>query len=129
MFAQMRLSFPPYMFYLPRLIYPPQLTNRSVLGISPKTDILGHISSLPAEERPAAHATVCAIESTAMMRQEPQPGLGELMEYLEKRGVRKGICTRNFEYVRPNSFSSFRSLPLFGFCIETRRYRREGFVK
>ena len=38
-----------------------------------------------------------AIERTAMAAQKPQPGLVALMEYLERRGVRKGICTRNFE--------------------------------
>ena len=40
-----------------------------------------------------------AIEATAMLKQQPQAGLMELMSYLEFRGVRKGICTRNFEYV------------------------------
>lgn len=61
-----------------------------------------------------------------MLRQEPQPGLEELMEYLEKRGVRKGICTRNFEYVRLEfsffSCSLFRFFPPFmGFCVEIGR--------
>ncbi|MCJ1462769.1 hypothetical protein MMC07_001372 [Pseudocyphellaria aurata] len=38
-----------------------------------------------------------AIESTAMLVQEPQPGLQELMTYLEEKGVRMAICTRNFD--------------------------------
>ena len=33
-----------------------------------------------------------------MLSQEPQPGLTELIEYLERRGVKMGLCTRNFEY-------------------------------
>jgi phosphoglycolate phosphatase-like HAD superfamily hydrolase len=37
------------------------------------------------------------IESKAMTDQKPQPGLIALMEYLQSRGVRKGICTRNFD--------------------------------
>ncbi|KAL9640050.1 MAG: hypothetical protein Q9164_000535 [Protoblastenia rupestris] len=32
-----------------------------------------------------------------MLLQEPQPGLVELIEYLEVRGVRMGLCTRNFD--------------------------------
>ena len=39
------------------------------------------------------------IERNAMAAQKPQPGLVALMEYLQKKDVRKGICTRNFEYV------------------------------
>jgi hypothetical protein len=32
-----------------------------------------------------------------MELQVPQAGLVTLMEFLDKKGVRKGICTRNFE--------------------------------
>jgi len=42
-------------------------------------------------------AKIRAIEQEAMAAQKPQPGLGELMGYLRDRGVRRGICTRNFE--------------------------------
>lgn len=38
-----------------------------------------------------------AIEREAMLAQQPQPGLVELMDYLERRGVRRALCTRNFE--------------------------------
>ena len=86
------------------------MANRSALGISPKTDILGHISSLPMEEQPAAHAIIRAIESEAMLHQEPQPGLEELIGYLEKKRVRMGICTRNFEYVSTKIFSDWFSV-------------------
>jgi len=43
------------------------------------------------------------IEGEAMLKQQPQAGLIPLMEYLESRGVRKGICTRNFESVLSSS--------------------------
>ena len=32
-----------------------------------------------------------------MIKQEPQPGLLELISYLESRNVRMGLCTRNFD--------------------------------
>ena len=34
-----------------------------------------------------------------MRTQQPQPGLVELMDYLQARGLPRGLCTRNFEYV------------------------------
>ena len=71
--------------------------SRAALSISPKTDILDHIHSLPEPQQSAAQASIRAIESEAMLLQEPQPGLNELMEYLENRGVRMALCTRNFE--------------------------------
>lgn len=56
--------------------------------------------SLPTlEEKAAAAAKVKAIEQKAMLTQQPQPGLVALMDYLEGRGVRRALCTRNFEYV------------------------------
>ena len=39
------------------------------------------------------------IERKAMRVQKPQAGLTELMAYVDSRGLRKGICTRNFECV------------------------------
>lgn len=45
-----------------------------------------------------------------MLEQEAQPGLHELISYLESRGVRMGLCTRNFEYVWP-PFSFFLPFP------------------
>lgn len=72
---------------------------RKVLSISSKTDILEHIYSLPAEHQPEAMGAIREIESTAMTLQEPQPGLEKLMGYLETRGVRRALCTRNFESV------------------------------
>ncbi len=81
---------------------------RQVLSIRKPTDILSHINSLPLQlptpptpatplnHRPTALAAIRAIERTAMTQQIPQPGLLELMTYLERREIRKGLCTRNF---------------------------------
>ncbi|KAH7350887.1 HAD-like domain-containing protein [Rhexocercosporidium sp. MPI-PUGE-AT-0058] len=70
---------------------------RSALGIDKSRDILDHIHSLPTSEQEAAQEKIRAIERSAMISQEPQPGLQSLMEYLETRKIPKGICTRNFE--------------------------------
>lgn len=70
---------------------------RSALGIPKSVDILGHISSLASEEAARAHKAIRDIERNAMSKQTPQPGLQELMSYLDQRGIRKGICTRNFD--------------------------------
>lgn len=71
---------------------------RAALNISKKTDILEHIYALPtAEAREEAMESIRNIERTAMALQEPQPGLVELMTYLDTRGIPKGICTRNFD--------------------------------
>jgi len=70
---------------------------RNALGIDKSTDILDHVHALPENEQKGAHDKIQAIERKAMKVQKPQPGLNELMEYLAKRNIRKGICTRNFE--------------------------------
>ncbi|KAI0434452.1 HAD-like protein [Xylaria sp. FL1042] len=71
---------------------------RSVLGIPKTTDILTHISSLPTRaSQEEAMDAIRAIEREAMASQVAQPGLRTLMSYLEDRGIRKAICTRNFE--------------------------------
>ena len=72
---------------------------RSALGISKGEDILDSIYALPESEQQAAHEKIQAIERRAMEKQVPQAGLVSLMEYLDSKGVKKGICTRNFEYV------------------------------
>ncbi|OAA69572.1 HAD-like domain protein [Cordyceps fumosorosea ARSEF 2679] len=69
---------------------------RAALGITKAVDIIDHMNALPAAEQPAAHAAVQGIERAAMAKQAPQPGLDELMRYLDARGVPKAICTRNF---------------------------------
>lgn len=70
---------------------------RTVLGITQPTDILDHIESLPHPEKTAALEAIRAIERKAMASQTPQPGLTSLMAYLDARGIRKAICTRNFD--------------------------------
>lgn len=71
---------------------------RNALNISKKTDILEHVYSLPTPEaREEAMKSIRHIERTAMALQQPQPGLVELMAYLDKRRIPKGICTRNFD--------------------------------
>jgi len=73
---------------------------RSVLNIPKSTDILEHVYSLPSGSGPGsqeeAMESIRAIERTMMVEQVAQPGLVELMSYLDSKGVRKGICTRNF---------------------------------
>lgn len=67
-------------------------------GIGKGVDILDHIYALPtAEEQQEAHAKIQAVERRAMEKQVPQAGFVSLMEFLDGKGVRKGICTRNFE--------------------------------
>ena len=71
---------------------------RAALNIPKSIDILDHIRSL-ASNPPAQAAAAKAIkdiERDAMTEQTPQPGLVELMTYLEGRDVRKALCTRNF---------------------------------
>lgn len=70
---------------------------RSALGITKEVDILDHIYSLPESDQAAAHEKIQAIEREAMAKQIPQAGLVTLMEYLDKKGIKKGICTRNFD--------------------------------
>ncbi|GES60979.1 HAD superfamily hydrolase [Aspergillus terreus] len=71
---------------------------RAALGIDKKVDILHHIRSLPTiEAQTEAANKIKAIEREAMRHQQPQPGLVELMDYLQDKGVKRALCTRNFE--------------------------------
>ncbi|CAK3946450.1 uncharacterized hydrolase YOR131C [Lecanosticta acicola] len=70
---------------------------RAALGISKQVDILDHIHALSEPEQTEAFAKVQDIERTAMAKQVPQAGLVTLMEFLDRNGIRKGICTRNFD--------------------------------
>lgn len=79
---------------------------RAALNIPKSTDILGHLHSLstapddstnpPTSPRQRASNAIETIERDAMAVQTPQPGLVELMTYLDKRKVPKALCTRNF---------------------------------
>ncbi|PVH98261.1 HAD-like protein [Periconia macrospinosa] len=95
---------------------------RSALGITKATDILDHIYALPEPAQSEAHEKVRAIEREAMTKQQPQEGLVELMRYLDERGVRKGICTRNFDAPVAHLLTTF--LPTTSFApIITRAFR------
>lgn len=72
---------------------------RQALDIPKSVDILEHIYTLDAAGQEQAHKKIQAIEREAMAQQVPQIGLVALMEALDRGGVRKGICTWNFEYV------------------------------
>ncbi|KAI1178541.1 HAD-like protein [Nemania sp. FL0916] len=81
---------------------------RAVLSIPRTTDILAHIVGLPtAAERETAMEAIRSIEREAMAAQVPQPGLRALMTYLQSQGIRKGICTRNFEQPVTHLLSKF----------------------
>ncbi|OTA90492.1 hypothetical protein M434DRAFT_397943 [Hypoxylon sp. CO27-5] len=96
---------------------------RAVLGIPKSTDILEHVYSLPTpSQQEAAMESIRAIERQSMREQVAQPGLADLMAYLEARGVRKGICTRNFEQPVTHLLTKF----LAGFAfhpVVTRDFR------
>ena len=70
---------------------------RAALDIPKQVDILDHIHALPDGDQAEAYAKIQAIERQAMEKQIPQAGLVSLMEYLDEKGIHKGICTRNFE--------------------------------
>ncbi|KAL9080912.1 MAG: hypothetical protein Q9157_000412 [Trypethelium eluteriae] len=94
----------------------------SALEIPKSVDILDHIHSLPEKEQQIAQEKIQAIERRAMLVQKPQAGLLELMEYLTERGVRKGICTRNFDTPVNHLLTNFMPSQLFDPII-TRAFR------
>jgi HAD superfamily hydrolase (TIGR01549 family) len=95
---------------------------RKALNIEKPTDILDHIYSLPETEQEEAQGKVRDIERAAMKSQQPQAGLVELMEYLDSRGVKKGICTRNFDAPVTHLLTTF--LPTSKFHpVVTREFR------
>ncbi|KAK3309163.1 HAD-like domain-containing protein [Chaetomium strumarium] len=96
---------------------------RSALGIAKSVDILEHVYSLPtAEQQHQAMELIRDIERRAMLKQVAQPGLVKLMSYLDSRGIRKGICTRNFETPVNNLLSKFLAGSVFA-PIVTRDFR------
>ncbi|KAF2211684.1 hypothetical protein CERZMDRAFT_42658 [Cercospora zeae-maydis SCOH1-5] len=70
---------------------------RSAVGIPKSEDILDHIQGLPEPQQTEAFDKIKAIESEAMSKQIPQAGLVALMEFLDRHGIQKAICTRNFD--------------------------------
>lgn len=95
---------------------------RSALGITKETDILDHVYSLPAAEQDEAQEKVRNIERTAMSSQQPQPGLLDLMDYLNSRNIPKGICTRNFDAPVTHLLTTFLPSHIFA-PIVTREFR------
>lgn len=78
-----------------------------MLNITKPTDILDHIYSLPEPAQQKAMEDIRAIERRAMTSQKPQPGLEKLMAYLAEKGIRKAICTRNFDAPVSHLLSAF----------------------
>ncbi|KAL9589625.1 MAG: hypothetical protein Q9203_001576 [Teloschistes exilis] len=95
---------------------------REALKIPKSTDILDHIHSLPQPAQDEAQTAIRAIERAAMAEQEPQPGLNELITYLENRKVRMGLCTRNFDAPVTHLVQTFLPGKTF-FPIITRDFR------
>lgn len=96
---------------------------RSALGITKAQDILDHVYSLPTKaQQHEAMELIRNIERTAMLKQVAQPGLVPLMNYLDSRSVRKGICTRNFDAPVLNLLDKFLAGSVFG-PIVTRDFR------
>ncbi|KAK0720614.1 HAD-like domain-containing protein [Lasiosphaeris hirsuta] len=96
---------------------------RNALGITKATDILDHVYSLPTpEDQYHAMEKIRDIERTAMASQVAQPGLVQLMTYLDSRNIRKGICTRNFDAPVNNLLTKFLAGSAFE-PIVTREFR------
>ncbi|KAK9464629.1 HAD-like domain-containing protein [Lipomyces arxii] len=95
---------------------------RRVLGISKGTDILDHIYSLDVVEQETAHEKVRQVERKAMVEIKPQPGLDELMTFLEDNKLAKAICTRNFQAPVNHLLSTFLPEKLFH-PIVTREFK------
>lgn len=97
---------------------------RAALNITKEIDILDHIYSLPTvEAREEAMDSIRAIERTAMSSQTPQPGLVELMTYLDTQKLPKGICTRNFDTPVDHLITKFLSTVQPFHPIVTREFR------
>ncbi|KAK9456490.1 HAD-like domain-containing protein [Dipodascopsis uninucleata] len=95
---------------------------RAALGIAKSVDILDHVYSLEIAEQKVANEKIRQIERTAMVEMKPQPGLDELMSFLERKGVLKTICTRNFETPVNHLLSTFLPEKLFH-PIVTREFK------
>ena len=70
---------------------------RDAADIPADKDILDFVHSLSDDDQAKAFSKIQSIERQAMANQVPQPGLVSLMEFLDQKGIRKAICTRNFD--------------------------------
>lgn len=102
---------------------------RAALNIPKEVDILDHVNSLSdtcdeppggtiwvelqTSPRSRAIDVIRSIERRTMTKQEPQPGLVELMKYLTDRNIPKALCTRNFpapvEHLLDNYLAKYKS--------------------
>eukprot|EP00218_Dolichomastix_sp_CCMP3274_P003838 CAMPEP_0170156348 /NCGR_PEP_ID=MMETSP0033_2-20121228/62914_1 /TAXON_ID=195969 /ORGANISM="Dolichomastix tenuilepis, Strain CCMP3274" /LENGTH=190 /DNA_ID=CAMNT_0010393699 /DNA_START=96 /DNA_END=668 /DNA_ORIENTATION=+ len=65
------------------------------LGAPPSADILAHVASLSPEERATATATIEEMEREAMLQMEAMHGAEDLLRWIDSRGIRRGLLTRN----------------------------------
>ncbi|KAK9451262.1 HAD-like domain-containing protein [Limtongia smithiae] len=86
---------------------------RRVLGIEKGVDILDHIYALDPDAQEDAHEKVRLVERKAMVEMKPQPGLQMLMDFIAAQGLKKAICTRNFETPVNHLLSNFLPEHLF----------------
>jgi HAD superfamily hydrolase (TIGR01549 family) len=68
---------------------------RRELGVADGVDVLAYTASLNGEDRLKAEAIIKRIEDETMLGMKVQPGLIELIEFLEKCQLPKAILTRN----------------------------------
>ncbi|KAK9481181.1 HAD-like domain-containing protein [Lipomyces japonicus] len=95
---------------------------REVLGITKGVDILDHIYSLDVDQQASAHDKIKHVEKTAMVQMKPQPGLAQLMDFLDENNLDKAICTRNFETPVHHLLTTFLPEKLFH-PIVTREFK------
>ena len=72
---------------------------RQAINLPPSEDILDFIYAMPEQDQVVAFAKIQDIERRAMASQVPSVGLVRLLSFLDEKGLGKGICTRNFEWV------------------------------
>ncbi|RKP12441.1 HAD-like domain-containing protein [Piptocephalis cylindrospora] len=70
---------------------------RRRLQVPDKVDVLAYAASLPPEEKIRAEKIIEDVEVEALERVEIQPGLEELIQFLEEHHIPKAILTRNNE--------------------------------
>jgi len=68
---------------------------RKRANIPEGSDILKYIHSLPAKEREHALKIIDEVEVEGHRHQQLMPGMLELMQYCDSRGIKRGLLTRN----------------------------------
>jgi len=85
---------------------------RRELGLPPGRPILEQISGMPEARAKELLARLEGIEMEIARRARPHPGARELLEALDRRGIRVGIVTRNSH---ANALETLRRCGLAGF--------------